>query len=122
MSYAGSPVVIAVPGGIVTVDVQGPAYPASTTVGAASVAATFTVVLSDASAPVDLTKAHFDVLDHTGAVHELTPAQTIPATVQPGTTTTLRLAATVPSGEGMLRYAPDGSSTAAAWDYVAETD
>ncbi len=124
LSYAGSPVVVALPSGTVTVDVQGPSYPAGTALGATEVTCTFTVVLSDASTPVTLTGARFDVLDHTGGVHALTPApgQTIPATVQPGTATTLLLAATVPSGEGMLRYAPDGGGAAAAWDYVAETD
>jgi hypothetical protein len=124
LSYAGSPVVIATGGGTVTVNVQGPTYPGDTKVGADSVQCTFTVVLSDASAPIALDHARFDVLDHTGQVHDLTPpaGQTVPATVQPGATATFELAATVPSGEGMLRYAVDGAGTAAAWDYVAETD
>jgi hypothetical protein len=124
LSYSGSPVVVDLGGTTVTVDVQGPAYPAGTALNAPQVVATFTVVLTDASAPVALGTAHFDVVDHTGAVHELAPAagRSIPATVRPGSTTTLELTATVPTGEGMLRYAPDGTGTAAAWDYVAETD
>ena len=124
LSFSGSPVVVDVAGATLTVDVQGPAYPAGTPLNAPQVACTFTVVLSDASAPVPLRAAHFDVLDHTGAVHDLAPVagRPLPATVEPGTTATLELVATVPAGEGMLRYAPDGTGTAAAWDYVAETD
>jgi hypothetical protein len=124
LSFAGGPVVVDVAGATVTVDVQGPSYPAGTPLNATQVACTFTVVLRDASAPVALGGAHFDVLDHTGAVHDLAPApgRPLPATVAPGATATLELVATVPAGEGMLRYAPDGTGTAAAWDYVAETD
>lgn len=124
LSFSGSPVVVDVAGATLTVDVQGPAYPAGTPLNATEVACTFTVVLSDASAPVPLGTAHFDVLDHTGAVHDLAPlpGRPIPAIVEPGATATLELVATVPAGEGMLRYAPDVAGTAAAWDYVAETD
>ncbi len=46
----------------------------------------------------------------------------MPSAVPPGQTITLKLVATVPSGEGLLRYAPDGTGAAAVWDYVAETD
>lgn len=124
LSYAGSPVVVTLPGGTATVDVQGPSYPADTPVGADQVACTFTVTVSAAGAPVDLAAARFDVLDHTGALHGLTPApgRTVPDAVAPGATATLTLVTTLPSGEGMLRYAPDGGVAAAVWDYVAETD
>jgi hypothetical protein len=124
MSYAGSPVVITLDQGTVTANVQGPTFPAGTKLGATQVACTFAVVLSDASRAVALDTARFDVLDHQGTAHALQPAsgQTLPATVQPGQTVTLDLVATVPAGEGQLRYAPDGTHTAAAWDYVVETD
>ena len=124
MSYAGSPVVIDLGHGTLTVNVQGPSYPADTKVGADQVPCTFTVVLSEASQAANLDTARFDVLDHAGTVHVLRPVsgRTTPAAVQPGRTITLHLVATVPTGEGLLRYAPDGTKTAASWDYVAETD
>jgi hypothetical protein len=124
MSYAGSPVVVDLGSSKVTVNVQGPSYPANTKVGADHVLCTFTVVLSGASEPVNLSTARFDVLDHTGSVHVLraAPGSSVPSEVQPAQTVTLHLVATVPSGEGLLRYAPDGTSDAAGWDYVAETD
>jgi hypothetical protein len=125
MSYAGAPVVVDVDDkGTVTANLQGPTYPAGTKVGSVAVECTYRMVLSDASETVSLGTARFDVLDHEGAVHVLRPASGDPlsATVQPGQTVTLDLVATVPSGEGLLRYAPDGTHAAAAWDYVAETD
>jgi len=124
MSYAGSPVVVDLGHSTVTVNMQGPSYPANTKLGAEQVACTFTVVLSQASHPVNLRTARFDVLDHAGTIHALRPAPDtpLPATVQPSQTVTLHLTATIPSGEGLLRYAPDGNNNAAAWDYVAETD
>lgn len=124
LSYAGSPVLVSLATGTVTVDVEGPSYPSTTKVGADRVPCTFDVVLSGATAPVPLRSARFDVLDHTGVVHVLQAraGAAVPDRVEPGQTLTLHLVATVPSGEGLLRYAPDGSGTAAAWDYVAETD
>lgn len=124
LSYAGSPVVVALDQGTVTANVQGPTYPAGTTVGAIEVTCTFTVVLSGASATVAVDSARFDVLDHQGTVHALRPApgQAVPTSLQAGQTLTLDLVATVPSGEGLLRYSPDGTHPVAAWDYVTETD
>lgn len=124
LSYAGSPVVVALDQGAVTANVQGPTYPAGTTVGATQVTCTFTVVLSGASATVAVDSTRFDVLDHQGGVHPVQPAPgpTPPTAVEPGQTVTLDLVATVPTGEGQLRYAPDGTHTVAAWDYVTETD
>lgn len=124
MSYAGSPVAVTVGQGTVTVNLQGPSYPADTKVGADQVDCSYTVDLSGASAPVSLSATQFTVLDHAGQVHALqaAPGTTIPTTLAPGQSATLTLVTTLPSGEGLFRYAPDGSHTAAAWDYVAETD
>jgi hypothetical protein len=124
MSYAGSPVTVALDHGTVTADVQGPTFPAGTKVGSTELACTFAVQLSDASQTVALGTARFDVLDHQGTVHALQPApgQTLPASLEPGQTLTLDLVATLPSGEGLLRYSPDGTHPVAAWDYVTETD
>ncbi|HEY0117194.1 MAG TPA: hypothetical protein VGC04_00265 [Cellulomonas sp.] len=126
MSYAGSPVLVTLPSGTtLTADVQGPSYPPDEGAGADSVPCTFTIELRDASAPVDLSAARFDVVDsETGADHLLQPAggTAIPGTVEPGRTVTFDLVATVPSGEGFVRFAPDGTRDVAGWDYVAETD
>ena len=62
MSYAGSPVVVQLATGHVTVDVQGPAFPADTKLGADQVVCTFTITLRDSDTTVPLAAAQFDVL------------------------------------------------------------
>lgn len=123
LSFPGSPVVVDLDAGGVRLAVDGPTYPASTKVGAAQVDCVFTVVFSEATAPVTLSGAQFDVLDHSGAVHRLAVHGTLPASLAPGSSLTVTATGTLPSGQGLLRFYPPGSSTAAAaWDYVAETD
>lgn len=123
MSYAGSPVDVSLPHGRAVINVNGPSYPASTKVGAEAVACTFTLTVTAKGADLPLTAKSFDVLDHTGAVHAFTTAAgtTLPTTVKSGSTETLKLTTTVPSGEGLVRFYVGGYG-AAAWDYVAETD
>jgi hypothetical protein len=122
MSYAGSPVVVQLSTGHVTVNVQGPALPPDTTLNAVQVVCTFTITLRDADTTVPLVSSQFDVLDHTGVVHPLATSATVPTQVDPQQSVTLTLYATLPSGEGLLRYHPLASGVVAAWDYVAETD
>ncbi|WP_052462157.1 hypothetical protein [Nigerium massiliense] len=122
LSYPGSPVIVSSGRGAVTVEVDGPSVPAGTKVGAEQVQATFTVTFSKATARLDLADASFDVLDHLGTVHRCTADPALPRTIAPGQTVRTRLSATVPSGEGLLRFYPSGSVAAAGWDYVAETD
>jgi len=124
LSYPGSPVIVQLATGRVTVDVEGPALPPDTKLNADQVACTFTITLDDSDTAVPLAASQFDVVDHTGAVHALAPvaSTTAPARVDPHQTVTLKLAATLPSGEGMLRYHPTEGVVVAAWDYIAETD
>lgn len=124
MSYAGSPVLVDTGDAEVQVDLEGPSYPADTTVGADSVHCTFRVTFSGATTRIDLAGATFDLLDNAGAVHHLAVDPATPLkVVRPGRTIALTLTTTVPSGEGFVRFYPDGGPDAAAgWDYVAETD
>lgn len=123
LSYAGSPVDVALPQGRVVINVNGPSYPASTKVGAEAVACTFTLSVTAKGTDLPVTAKSFDVQDHNGTVHSFTAAAgtTLPTTVRSGSTETLKLTTTVPSGEGLVRFYADGHG-AAAWDYVAETD
>ncbi len=124
MSFAGSPVIVTLDGAEITVNVEGPSYPADTKLGDDRVACTFTVTLRSASTDLDLRAARFDLLDHSGAVHPLKSIKgtSIPRTLRPGQTVQVRLTTTVPSGEGFVRFYPEGSEATAGWDYVAETD
>jgi hypothetical protein len=121
MSYPGSPVIVQLATGHVTVEVDGPALPADTKLNAVQVACTFTITLRDSDTTVPLAVSQFDVLDHTGGIHPLTlaPSTTVAAKVDPHQTVTLKLSATLPSGEGLIRYHPTADAVVAAWDYVA---
>lgn len=124
LSYPGSPVIVELATGQVTVDVAGPSLPPDTKLNADQVIGTFTITLRDADTTVALAASQFDVLDHNGGVHALAAASpsAVPAQVTPHHTVTFALYATLPSGEGLLRYHPSATAVVAAWDYVAETD
>jgi hypothetical protein len=122
MSFPGSPVAVELATGHVTVDVAGPSLPPDTKLNADRVIVTFTITLRDADTTVLVAASQFDVLDHNGGVHPLAPSATVPTQVDPRQTVTFTLYATLPSGEGLLRYHPTATAVVAAWDYVAETD
>lgn len=127
VSYPGAPVLVRLGSTAVRVDLDGPSYPASTKVGADQVPCTFTVTFSaaaDTTGADDLGSAHFDVLTHDGKVHPLKAVAGTgwPRSITPGGRAVVRLQATLPSGEGFVRFYPRGSRAAAGWDYVAETD
>lgn len=127
VSYPGAPVLVRLGSTAVRVDLDGPSYPASTKVGADQVPCTFTVTFSaaaDTTGADDLGSAHLDVLTHDGKVHPLKAGAGTgwPRSITPGGRAVVRLQATLPSGEGFVRFYPSGSRAAAGWDYVAETD
>lgn len=129
MSYPGNPVQVVLSTGRVEMLVAGPKYPDSTKVGADKVPCTFTITFSHATptsgTAVSLAGARFDVLDSEGGIHQLKLASGshLPVSVAPGATATVQVGATLPSGEGLLRYYPVPKQGAiGAWDYVAETD
>jgi hypothetical protein len=124
MSYPGSPVVVRVGTAQALMDVEGPSYPSDTKVGAEEVRCTFTVTISQVSAPISMRTASFDVLDSQGGLHQVAaaPHHRVPDQLEPGHRYTLALVGVVPAGEGLLRYYPSTAGAVVAWDYVAETD
>jgi hypothetical protein len=86
---------------------------------------TWTVTLSAASAAIPLSVKQFSTLDHLGAVYHpafVAGQPTPPAVVQPGQTTTFELRVVMPVGEGLMRWAPDGTHITAKWDFEVEND
>ena len=85
---------------------------------------TWTVTLTGARAPVPIDAAAFTTVDHLGVTYHpaLVPGRTPPpATVGPGEKVTFELRAVMPTGEGLLRWAPQ-RKIVAAWDFEVETD
>lgn len=86
---------------------------------------TWTVELSQATAPVPLDLARF-VISDTGARPYrpiLAPGdRSVPSTLAPGATLRFHLQATLPNGEALLRWAPEDDSIPASWDFAVEND
>jgi hypothetical protein len=51
------------------------------------------------------------------------PGQPLPPRVlRPGTRMSFELRAVMPTGEGLMRWAPDGRNIVAKWDFIVEND
>lgn len=86
---------------------------------------TWTVTLSGATKNVPISIPDFSTLDHLGAVYHVAlvagqPAP--PAVLAPGRTVTFELRAVMPTGEGLMRWAPSGQQIVASWDFEVEND
>jgi hypothetical protein len=87
---------------------------------------TFTATFMSASGSVPLHPSAFTILDERGQVHRLlvtgADGGPVPSEVAPGRTVTLTMKATLPEGEGALRWAPDGPRVLAGWVFGLELD
>ena len=85
---------------------------------------TWTVNIREASGSVPLSVDQFDTVDQRGDVFHpaLVPGSEVPATVRPGQIVSFQIRAEVPTGEGLVRWAPQGGGVVAQWDYIAEND
>jgi hypothetical protein len=86
---------------------------------------TWTVTLSGATATVPIRPADFTAIDDQGNVYK--PAfvkgqPKPPAELKPGQTVKFELRAVEATGEGLMRWAPDGTHIVAKWDFVVEND
>jgi hypothetical protein len=86
---------------------------------------TWTVTLSGATKTMPVTIGDFSALDHLGAPFPVAlvagqPAP--PAVLAPGRTVTFELRAVMPTGEGLMRWAPGGKQIKASWDFIVEND
>ena len=113
-------------GGSLMAQVSGPAVPGEgLPEQTPATTCTFTVTLSHASTRLPLSAGQFNTLDHLGAIYHLSavpdePAP--PASISPGQTLTFQLRTVMPVGEGLMRFAPDGTHILASWDFVVEND
>ncbi len=91
----------------------------------ASTTCTWTITLSRATSAVAIRVADFTALDHLGAVYptHLAPgSRSLLARLTPGATVSFELRATMPTGEGLMRWSPGGRRTVASWDFEVEND
>ena len=85
---------------------------------------TWTVTLTGASKAVPIRATDFTAIDHLGKIYRpyLVPGRPVPpASLTPGRSTTFELRAVMTAGEGLMRWAPTGT-TLASWDFEVEND
>jgi len=86
---------------------------------------TWTISLSHVRGTVPISMADFDSIDHLQTVYTLTlvPGQRpLPATLHTGQSLSFQVRAVMPTGEGLMRWAPNGNNIVAKWDYQVEND
>jgi hypothetical protein len=96
-------------------------FPVSTTTPC-----TFTLTLTSAAGVAPISRTAFTFLDEHGGLHH--PRVTaggggpLPTRLRPGRTLSLVLRAVVPTGNGQLRWAPEGAKPIVSWDFDVEID
>ena len=69
--------------------------------------------------------ADFDTIDSQQTVYKLTlvPGQPpLPPMLHTGQSLSFKVRAVMPTGEGLMRWAPNGNNIVAKWDYQVEND
>ena len=104
---------------------SGPVVPPFVAPPPPTVTATFTVTLAKVDGSVPIRLRDFTVRDQeAGLIHpqyvvgETTP----PSTASPSGSTTFTVTAVLPTGEGVLQWAPGGGAVLVAWDFTVEDD
>ena len=78
-----------------------------------------------AAGAVPISLADFSSIDDFGNVYRpaFVAGQPVPPRVlRPGATVSFELRAVMPTGEGLMRWAPDGRNIVAKWDFIVEND
>src|SRR4051794_4981482 len=112
----GDSVLVKLSGGAVHARVTGPMVPGEgLPVVQEATTCTWTVTLAGATTLVPVRVGDFTVIDHLGKIYlpAFVPGQPKPpATLQPGKSTTFELRAIMNAGEGLMRWAPEGTTLA----------
>ena len=88
------------------------------------ITSTWTVHIWGSRASIALSAKDFGSLDHSGIEYQLHVPQgsTMPTSISTGQQTTFSLRAVVPTGESLVRWAPNGNNIVAKWDNQVESD
>jgi hypothetical protein len=126
LANEGDAVRVKTPGFSVLATVTGPQVPGEGLPFQASAdTCTWVVTLSGATGSVPISAADFTAIDDQNNVYKpaLVPGRPKPPTVlKPGQKVSFELRAVEATGEGLMRWAPDGHHIVAKWDFVVEND
>jgi hypothetical protein len=126
LSVQGEPVSIELASGASALaTASGPVVPPFVAPPPPTVTATFTVTVAKVEGSVPIRLQDFTLRDQeAGLIHpqyvrgEVTP----PSTAKPSGLTTFQVTAVLPTGEGILQWAPGGGKVLVAWDFTVEDD
>lgn len=126
LASEGEVVTVQLGGGTLTAQVTGPEVPGEgLPYQSPATTCTWTVTLADASAPTAIDLADFTAIDHLGAVYPVAAvagSPVVPGVLDPGQTVNFQVRAVMPTGEGLMRWAPNGKQVVASWDFEVEND
>lgn len=126
LTAEGDAVEVVTPAWSVRVVVAGPVVPGEGLPDqTAYTTCTWTVTMSGASGRVPVRLADFDSIDHLGHVYRLVTVEGRPGpppSVSPGQAVSFEVRAYEAVGEGLMRWAPDGTHIVGMWDYEVEND
>ncbi|MCU1597528.1 MAG: hypothetical protein QOK08_1825 [Actinomycetota bacterium] len=126
LTTEGDSVRVVLAGGTALATVTGPEVPGEgLPYQTRATTATWTVTLTDATTDVPISVADFTSIDHLGAVYhpQFVAGQPKPPTeLKPGESVTFELRAVMAVGEGLMRWAPDGTHILGSWDFEVEND
>ena len=126
LTTEGDSVDVSLAGASVRAEVSGPVVPGEgLPVQQDATTCTWTITLSRATTRMPIDIAGFTSLDHLGAVYSMTGVTgqpPLPKSIGPGQTKRFELRAVMPTGEGLMRWAPDGKQIVASWDFEVEND
>ena len=126
LTNQGDAVEVKTPHWSVLVTVTGPQVPGEgLPYQAPATTSTWVVSMSAATGPVPVSASDFTSIDDTNHVYRpyFVPGQPWPPKIlRPGRTVSFELRAVEATGEGLMRWAPDGRNIVAKWDYVVEND
>jgi hypothetical protein len=126
LTVEGLPVEVRTKAFDVLITVSGPIVPGEgLSYQAEATTATWTVIVSHASADVPISVKDFHSVDHLGSVFlmGLVPGERpLPKVVRPGEEVSFQLRSYELVGEGRMQWAPDGRHMVAEWDYTVEND
>lgn len=85
---------------------------------------TWTVTLRGISGIVPVDTAAFNTIDEFGRVYrlQLSPSAPLPRELKAGQRTTFKLATSMHTGEGRMRWIPSGHLAPVEWDFTVEID
>jgi hypothetical protein len=126
LTSEGDAVIVKTPAWSVLVTVTGPQVPGEgLPYQAPTTTCTWVVTMSGATGPVPVSAADFSSIDDLGNVYRpafVAGQPTPPKVLRPGMKVSFELRVVEATGEGLMRWAPDGTHIVAKWDFVVEND